>query len=379
MNASPGPLDGVLVLDLTRVLAGPFATLCLADLGARVIKVERPGTGDDSRAYGPFAPDGRSYYFARVNRGKESLAVDLKDPAGLALVRRIAARADVLVESFRPGVMGRLGLGAEEVRAANRRLVYASISGFGQTGPWAQRPAYDAVVQALAGTVAITGRPGEGSVKPGVPISDLSAGLYAFGGISAALLGAARTGQGATLDIAMYDATVSLLEGAALRWLATGAEPPLIGDAHQAIAPFDTYATADGRIVICAANDALWGVLCAALDAPALLARAEYATNAGRHAHLGALRADLEAALATGTTDSWVERLGAAGLPCGTVASVGEALSAPQVAARGMLVEADGLRLPGQPLLSGRGPRQVAAAPALDEHGSALRVEFAAG
>jgi len=199
-----GPLAGVLVVDLSRVLAGPFATLLMADLGARVVKVERPGTGDDSRAYGPFAPDGRSLYFARVNRGKESVAVDLKTPAGRELVARLAARADVLVENFRPGVMDRLGLGSAPLLAANPRLVYASISGFGQTGPWRERPAYDAVVQGLAGLVRVTGRPGERPVKPGIPVADLAAGLYAFGGVCAALVAARATGRGTHLDVAMY-------------------------------------------------------------------------------------------------------------------------------------------------------------------------------
>jgi len=372
-----GPLSGVLVLDLSRVLAGPFATMLMADLGARVIKIERPGAGDDSRSYGPFM-GGRSLYFARVNRGKESVAADLRDPAGRALVRRIAGRAEVVVENFRPGVLDRLGLGAAGLLAAHPALVVASISGFGQTGPWRERPAYDAVVQGLAGLMAVTGRPGEAPVKPGVPIADLAAGLYAFGGICAALLAARGTGRGTHLDLAMYDASLSLLEGAALRYLATGADPPLIGNAHHAIAPFDTYATADGLITVCAANDALWGALCAVLEAPTLLRDPRYAGNEARHAHLAELTADLAAALSARTTADWAGRLAAAGVPHGTVAGVGEALTSPQARARRMVVEAGGLPVPGQALKFSTfpEPEDRPAAPELDAHGDAVRAEF---
>ncbi|HVU75140.1 MAG TPA: CoA transferase [Mycobacteriales bacterium] len=374
-----GPLEGTLVVDLSRVLAGPFCTMLMADLGARVIKVEKPGTGDDSRSYGPFLR-GESLYFARLNRGKESVAVDLKDEAGRALLRRIVAQADVLVENYRPGVMERLGLSYTDLSAVNPRLVYVSVSGFGQTGPWRSRPAYDAVVQGLAGTIAITGRPGETPVKPGVPLADLSAGLYAFGGACAAMLAARATGQGTHLDVAMYDASVSLLEGAALRYLATGDDPPLIGNAHHAIAPFDTYATADGVITVCAANDALWGALCAAIGAPELLTDQRYASNALRHDHLDDLRDDLEKRLRSRRTDEWLGVLTAAGVPCGTVAGVGEAVTSEQAVARRMVIEAGGLPVPGQALKMSAypDPLQRPAAPVLDADGEAVRAEFAA-
>ena len=374
-----GPLDGTLVVDLSRVLAGPFATMLMADLGARVIKVEKPETGDDSRSYGPFLR-GESLYFARLNRGKESIAVDLKDGDGRALLRRLAARADVLVENFRPGVMERLGLSYADLSADNPRLVYVSISGFGQSGPWRSRPAYDAVVQGLAGTIAVTGRPGEAPVKPGVPVADLAAGLYGFGGACAAMLAARTSGQGTHLDVAMYDASVSLLEGAALRYLATGADPPLIGNAHHAIAPFDTYATADGLITVCAANDALWGALCAAIGAPELLTDQRYTSNARRHDHLDDLRDDLEKALLTRSTAEWMSVLTNAGVPCGTVAGVGEAVTSEQAVARRMVIEAGGLPVPGQALKMSAydDPVVRAAAPELDAQGDAIRAEFAA-
>jgi CoA:oxalate CoA-transferase len=369
-----GPLSGLLVADFSRVLAGPFATMMLADLGARVVKVERPGTGDDSRGYGPFS-GGRSLYFARVNRGKESVALDLKDPADLAVARALAAQADVLVENYRPGVMDRLGLGVTELLAANPRLVYCSISGFGHTGPWSQRPAYDAVVQGMSGIMAITGSSDGPPVKPGVPVADLSAGLYAFGGITSALLGRATTGRGTHLDVAMYDATVSLLEGAALSFLATGTDPAPIGNAHFAIAPFDTFACRDRDITICAANDALFGALLRVLGLPA---DPRFATNAARHEQREELKALLESVLRTRDADHWLDELDLAGVPCGPISTVAEAVGSDQAAVRRMVVEAGGLPGPGNPVkLSGfDDPLLRAAAPELDEHGEAVRAEF---
>ncbi len=372
-----GPLSGLLVADFSRVLAGPFATMMLADLGARVVKVERPGTGDDSRGYGPFL-DGRSLYFARVNRGKESIALDLKDPLDLEVAKALIARADVLVENYRPGVMTRLGLGYDDVRAANPRLVYCSVSGFGHTGPWSQLPAYDAVVQGMSGVMAVTGDPDGPPVKPGVPIADLSAGLYAFGGITSALLGRTLTGAGTHLDIALYDATVSLLEGAALSWLATGVDPGRIGNAHFAIAPFDTFACADREITICAANDALFAALARALGRPDLVTDGRFVSNALRHASRRALKVEIESVLAGGPAAEWIDVLSKAGVPCGVINEVGEAVGSPQTRARRMVVDAGGLPVPGNPVKASGYPDPVAraGAPALDEHGAALRHEL---
>lgn len=373
-TSSPGPLEGLLVADFSRVLAGPFATMMLADLGARVVKVERPGTGDDSRHYGPFS-EGHSLYFARVNRGKESVALDLRRSEDLAVARRLAQEADVVVENFRPGVMGRLGLGPQALLEANPRLVSCSISGFGHTGPWSQRPAYDAVVQGMSGIMGITGPEGGAAVKPGVPVADLSAGLYAFGGISAALLGVARHGVGTHLDIAMYDATVSLLEGAALSYLVTGEDPASIGNAHFAIAPFDTFRCADRDITICAANDTLFAVLLGVLG---IEQQARYATNALRHQGRVRLKAEMEAALSTAEAEHWLGELELAGVPSGPISTVAESIDSPQTAARNMVVRAGGLPVPGQPLkLSAYDdPAVRVAAPGLDEHGDAVRAEF---
>ena len=372
-----GPLDGLLVADFSRVLSGPFATMMLADLGARVVKVERPGTGDDSRSYGPFR-EGRSLYFARVNRGKESVALDLKDAADLEVARRIAGRADVLVENYRPGVMARLGLGYAAVRDLNPRVVYCSVSGFGQTGPWSQLPAYDAVVQGMSGVMSVTGAPDGPPVKTGIPVADLSAGLYAFGAITSALLGRAATGLGTHVDVAMYDATVSLLEGAALSWLATGVDPGRIGNAHYSIAPFDTFACADRDITVCAANDALFATLAVALGRADLATDPRFTTNALRHAARSALKVEIEAVLATDRAAEWISRLSAAGVPCGPINDVAEAMSSPQTVARNMVVEAGGLPVPGNPIKSSayEDPGRRRPAPLLDEHGPALRAEF---
>jgi CoA:oxalate CoA-transferase len=376
--ATTGPLTGLLVADFSRVLAGPFAAMMLADLGARVVKVERPGTGDDSRGYGPFV-DGRSLYFARVNRGKESIALDLKDSADLEVARRLIARADVLIENYRPGVMDRLGLGWPEVQALNPRLVYCSVSGFGHTGPWRERPAYDAVVQGLSGIMAVTGSSDGPPVKPGVPIADLSAGLYAFGGITSALLGRERTGSGTHVDIAKYDATVSLLEGAALSWLATGREPGRIGNAHFAIAPFDTFTCADRDITVCAANDVLFGVLVTALGLPRLATDERFASNALRHDNRDALKTEMEVVLRGASAAHWLGVLDAAGVPCGPISDVAEAVASEQAKVRNMVVDAGGLPVPGNPVKTSAWPEGTSrpAAPELDEHGAAVRAELA--
>lgn len=372
-----GPLGSVVVVDFSRVLAGPFATMMLADLGARVIKVERPGTGDDSRSYGPFV-DGSSVYFARVNHGKESIALDLRDPGDLDVARGLIAAADVLVENFRPGVMDRLGLGPEALLAEHPRLVYCSVSGFGHSGPWSQLPAYDAVVQGMSGIMAITGEAGGPPAKPGTPIADLSAGLYAFGAITSALLGRAVTGKGTHVDVAMYDATVSLLEGAALSYLVTGDEPERMGNAHHSIAPFDTFHCADRDITICAANDLLFGALVTALGLPELLTDMRFGTNASRHDERVALKQALEAVLGTSSAAHWLQVLGAAGVPCGPIHSVAEAVGSEQTRARQMVVSAGGVPVPGNPVKLSAWPDagERGAAPGLDEHGAAIRSEL---
>jgi CoA:oxalate CoA-transferase len=372
-----GPLAGLLVVDLTRVLAGPFATMMMADLGARVIKVERPGRGDDARAYGPFV-DGHSAYFARVNRGKESIALDLKSEADRAVLTRLAERADVLIENFRPGVMERLGLGAGALAARNPRLVYASVSGFGQTGPWRERPAYDTVVQAAAGLFAVTGEPDGEPAKMGTSIADLTAGLYVFGAILAALQGRAASGRGGRVDVAMFDSALSLLEGAALHYLNRRTEPPRLGNMHHSISPFGTFHCADAPIVVCAGGDGLFGVLCTVLGRPELVSDPRFGSNDGRVTHQRELAAELEAALRTAPAAGWLEKIGAAGVPCSAVSTVGAALDSEQAAVRRMVVTAAGLPMVGNPMKIApyADPAERPGPPGLDEHGAAIRAEL---
>ncbi|MGZ4666379.1 MAG: CaiB/BaiF CoA transferase family protein [Frankiaceae bacterium] len=379
--APEGPLSGLLVVDFSRVLAGPFATMLLADLGARVIKIERPELGDDSRAFGPFldGPDRRrSLYFTRVNRGKQSVTIDLKADADRALLFAMVDRADVVVENFRPGVMARLKLDYPTLADRNPGLVYASISGFGQSGPLRLKPAYDAVVQAMSGVMSITGEIAGRPAKPGVPISDIAGGLYAFGAITAALLGRAATGRGSYIDIGLYDSTLSLLESAGLSYLATGVQPPRTGNAHFSIAPFDTFACADRSIVICAANDVLFRQLCQVLERPELVADPRYASNESRFDHRHILKVEMEATLRQGSAEHWLAQLDTAGVPCSPILDVAEALGSSQAAARRMVVSSGGLPVLGNPIKMSAypDPAERPPAPDLDADRADLIAEF---
>jgi len=337
-RSANGPLSGLVVIDLTRVLAGPFATLLLSDLGARVIKVERPGSGDDARHVGPFV-EGRSAYFLSLNRAKESLALDLRDDGDRTLFERLLARADVLVENFRPGVMERLGYGWETLHARFPRLVMASVSGFGQTGPRATRPAYDLVVQAMGGIMSITGAEGGSPTRVGTSIGDLGAALFTAVGILAALRHRDATGAATPVDVAMLDCQVALLENAIARLAATGATPGPIGNRHPSITPFEAYPTADGHVVVAAANEALFRRIAETIGRPALADDARFATNAARCEHVAALRAALSERLVTDTTAAWLARFEAAGVPCGPIQDVAQVLADPQVRARNMVVD----------------------------------------
>jgi len=376
-----GPLSGILVVDLTRVLAGPFCTMLLADLGARVIKVEAPGAGDDARRIGPFV-DGQSAYFLSLNRGKESLALDLKNAPDRRLFERLLARADVLAENFRPGVMQRLGYGWEELERRHPRLVMASISGFGQTGPYAQRPAYDVIAQAMGGIMSLTGHPGAGPTRVGTSTGDITAGLFAAVGILAALVSRQGSGRGARVDVSMLDAQVATLENAIVRYLASGEVPGPLGSRHPSIAPFQALATADGFIVVAAGNDALFAKLCRTVDRPELAQEPEFASNELRTRSADALERRLEAALAAHGSAFWLEKLGAAGIPCGPVNDIAQLVADPQVAARNMLVAVarTGLRVAGNPVkLSGfADPGVRAGPPALDEGRTRILAELEA-
>ncbi len=368
-----GPLAGTLVVDLTRVLAGPYCTMQLADLGARVLKIERPESGDDSRAIGPFV-DGRSAYFMSLNRGKESLALDLQVPADRDVFERILARADVLVENFRPGAMQRLGYGWESLHARYPRLIYAAISGFGQTGPLATRPAYDLVVQAMGGIMSITGQPDAPPTRVGTSIGDIAAGLFGALGIVSALHHRDRCGEAIFVDVAMLDCQVAILENAIARFAATGEIPRPLGSRHPSITPFEAYPSADGHLVVAAGNDALFRRLAVALELPTLLEDARFASNAARCEHVDALRVLLSARLRALPTATWIATLEAAGVPCGPLQNVAEVLAHPQVRARNMVVGVDdpalGAAFPvaGNPIKSPAfaDPTTRSPAPALD-------------
>ena len=380
--SAPGPLAGTLVVDLTRVLAGPFCTMVLADLGARVVKVEPPGRGDDARHIGPFVA-GRSAYFASLNRGKESIALDLKDEADRAVFERLLARADVLVENYRPGVMERLGFGWAELHERHPRLVVASVSGFGQTGPLARRPAYDIVVQGMGGIMSLTGHPGGPPTRVGTSTGDITAGLFATLGIQAALLERERTGRARQVDVAMLDCQVATLENAIARHQATGEVPGPLGSRHPSITPFEALATGDGWIIVAAGNDALFARLCEVLERPELANDERFTSNEARTRHVDALRRELETALAAGSTAHWLERLEAEGVPCGPIHDVAEVVAHPQVLSRNMVVsvtdpEAGRLHLAGNPIkLSGvPDPDTRPPAPELDEHRAAILREL---
>ena len=352
--AQRGPLSGITIIDLSRILAGPYCTLLLAELGARVIKVEPPGQGDDARQYGPFK-NGKSAYFISVNRGKESIALDLKSPVGRDIFDRLLDKSDALVENFRPGTMEKLGYGWEPLHPRYPRLVYAAASGFGHSGPYSHYPAYDMVVQGLGGIMSITGHPGMPLTRIGTSIGDLAGGLYTAIALNAALLHRERTGEATKVDVALFDCQLALLENAIMRYTTTGEIPGPMGARHPSITPFEAFPTADGNLIIAAGNDGLFVKLADALDRADLAENALFKTNALRNQHQEALRAEIESVLRTGGTDHWIAVLEGAGVPCGPVNNIAQALAHPQTDARNMLVSVDDpvtgpLKLAGNPM-----------------------------
>lgn len=363
------PLSGLRVFDMTRVLAGPYATALLADLGAEVIKLEPPA-GDDYRHIGPFR-DGESALFQLTNRGKKSIAIDLRLPEGQRLAQDIAATCDVAVENFRPGVAAKLGLDAATLRARRPDMIYASISGFGQTGPWTGLPAYDLVVQALSGLMAVNGEEGGGPLKVGESYGDLMGGLFASWGILAALLRRARTGEGATLDVSMHDALFSLLPTAHAQLLYGGREPARTGNRHPLSTPFGCYRTGDGLVAICVLNDKHFTAFAALIGHPGLPADPRFATDSARTGNEPALKALIEGWLAPLTADEAVAQMTALGLPCAPIRPFATAATSPQAEARALITPLAHPRLGpvpvvGQPVrFDGAKPVAATAAPAL--------------
>lgn len=379
---STGPLKGLTILDLSRVLAGPYCTMVLADLGARVIKIETPKGGDDSRSIGPFVGS-ESAYFASINRGKQSLALDLKADADRAIFEALLARADVLVENYRPGVMARLGYGWAALHAQHPRLIYAAASGFGQTGPIAYKAAYDMVVQAMGGIMSVTGHPGGPPTRVGTSIGDITAGLFTTIGILSALHHRTASGQGQFVDVAMLDGQIAILENAVARTVTSGVAPGPLGARHPSITPFAAYQCQDAPIVIAAGNDALWQALLDALGLSGLKANPRFASNAARTHAADEVATLLEAALAAAPVAHWLEVLDKAGVPCGPLHDVKQALAHPQVKARNMLIDTE---FPdGTPLKAAGNPIKLSAhpdpstrprAPRLDEHRAQILKEL---
>ncbi len=385
MTATPLALGDIKVLDLSRVLAGPWATQILADFGADVLKIERPGAGDDTRAWGPpFVPDGSgaqgdAAYFFAANRSKRSLAVDFAKPEGASLVRRLAQHADILVENYKLGGLCKYGLDYVALHALNPRLVYCSITGFGQTGPHSERPGYDYIIQAMSGLMSVTGEADGEPMKVGVAVSDLFAGLYATCAILAALRHAQATGQGQHVDVALFDCQIAALANQAQNYLASGRAPSRLGNAHPNLTPYGPYQASDGHLIIAIGNDGQFRALANALGAPDLLEDARFLDNRTRLANRAALDARLNSATAAQTRAFWQERLNAAGVPAGPIQSVAQALEDGQILARGLVVETqrqDGararvIRHPVQ--LSETPARTPSAPPRLGEHsGEAL-------
>ena len=377
-----GPLSGITIVDLSRILAGPYCTLLMAELGARVIKVEAPKTGDDARQYGPFK-NGKSTYFASVNRGKESIVLDLKTAADRDIFERLLDKADAVVENFRPGTMEKLGYGWDTLHPRYPRLIYAAASGFGHTGPYSHYPSYDMVVQGLGGIMSITGIPDGPLVRVGTSVGDLAGGLYTAIALNAALLHRERTGEATKVDVALFDCQIALLENAVMRYTTTGEIPGPMGARHPSITPFEAFATSDGHIIIAAGNDGLFVKMAQAIGRPDLAENPLFKTNPLRNQHQPALKAEIEAALSGGTTEHWIAVLEKAGLPCGPVNNVAQAVAHPQIAARNMLIDCDDpvtgpLKLAGNPmkLSAFADPPSRAPAPDLDADREAILREL---
>jgi crotonobetainyl-CoA:carnitine CoA-transferase CaiB-like acyl-CoA transferase len=383
MPADP-PLTGIRVVDLSRVLAGPYATMTLADLGADVVKVEHPKGGDETRSWGPPYAGGEAAYFLSVNRSKRSVALDLKQPEGRELALELCTRADVVIENFRPGGAARLGLDYETVRAGRPDVVYCTISGFGRREP-RDRPGYDFVLQAESGLMAITGEPDGVPTKVGVALIDVLTGLNAATAILAALLRRDRTGEGELIEVALLDSALASLVNVAQNALVTGEEPGRFGNAHPSIVPYQPFRAADGWIAVAAGNDGLYARLCRAVERPELAEDERFATNEARVRNRTALIAELDAVFAARATEEWVELLLAAGVPGGKIRGVGEALRSAEASGAAATIRvshptAGPIDLVAPPFsLAGAGLRPAAAPPLLGEHTAEVLAELGVG
>ena len=377
-----GPLKDLLVLDLTRVLVGPYCTMILSDLGARVIKVEAPEIGDDSRKFGPFVKD-YSAYFMSLNRGKESIALNLKKEDDKKIFEKILAKADVLVENFKPGTLEKWGYGWKELSKKYPKLIYASASGFGQTGPLKELPAYDMVVQGMGGLMSVTGQPNSEPTRVGTSIGDITAGLFTAIGINAALYDRKKTGKGMHIDVSMLDCQIAILENAIARYLSKNEIPKPMGSRHPSIAPFEAFKTKDSYIIIAAGNDKLFESLCQTLNLNELINSNKFKSNSLRSENMNELKKILEDKLAYKTTNEWVKQFENLKIPCGPIYNIKEAVENPQVEARNMIVKAyhkviGEFKLAGNPIKmsSYKDENKRGNIPDLDEHRKKILEEF---
>ena len=377
-----GPLKDLLVVDLTRVLVGPYCTMILSDLGARVIKIEAPEIGDDSRKFGPFVKD-YSAYFMSLNRGKESIALNLKNENDKKIFEKILAKADILVENFKPGTLEKWGFGWKQVSKKYPKLIYASASGFGQTGPLKELPAYDMVVQGMGGLMSVTGQPNSEPTRVGTSIGDITAGLFTAIGINAALYDRQKTGKGMHIDVSMLDCQIAILENAIARYLSKNEIPKPMGSRHPSIAPFEAFKTKDSYIIIAAGNDKLFENLCNALDLKDLIMDEKYKSNSLRSENMNELKKILEGKLINKTTNEWVKNLESLKIPCGPIFNIKEAVENPQVEARNMIVKAyhkviGDFKLAGNPIKMStyEDEKTRGDIPDLDEHREKIMKEF---
>ena len=377
-----GPLKDLLVVDLTRVLVGPYCTMILSDLGARVIKIEAPEIGDDSRKFGPFVKD-YSAYFMSLNRGKESIALNLKNEDDKKIFEKILAKADILVENFKPGTLEKWGFGWKQVSKKYPKLIYASASGFGQTGPLKELPAYDMVVQGMGGLMSVTGQPNSEPTRVGTSIGDITAGLFTAIGINAALYDRQKTGKGMYIDVSMLDCQIAILENAIARYLSKNEIPKPMGSRHPSIAPFEAFKTKDSYIIIAAGNDKLFENLCNALDLKDLIMDEKYKSNSSRSENMNELKKILEQKLINKTTNEWVKNLESLKIPCGPIFNIKEAVENPQVEARNMIVKAyhkviGDFKLAGNPIKMStyEDEKTRGDIPDLDEHREKIIKEF---
>lgn len=376
-----GPLSGLRILDLTRVLAGPYTTMILADLGAEVLKIEQPGIGDESRNFGPFK-NGFSLYFMSINRGKKSITLNLKSDRGKQVFKDLLQHCDILIENYRPGTMRKLGLDYETLAVEYPHLIYAACSGFGQTGPLSEQGAYDMIIQGMGGIISITGEPDRPPVRVGTSISDISAALFTTIGILSALHQRNQTGKGQMVDVAMLDSLVAVLENAIVRYFATDEIPQPLGTRHPVITPFEAYKSSDGYIIIAIGNESLWEKFCIHVGHKELISDDRFCTNADRTVNHSELYPVISNIMCLRTTDEWIESLGKIGVPCGPINSIDEVVNHEQVKAREMITKVahqiTGLvEVPGVPIKLSETPGCVdKPAPSLGEHTEEILKNF---